>query len=295
MPLKTSLVFMAALTCTCATAQAPQPAARINAPSETLPSGSPLSWVKAAALTEVTVLQQQGEFSVRYRERKIDAKGDTTREIIEAKEGGVARLIERDGRPITAAEDADERKRLEDALSHPDDFLRHHRRDNAIRNDSSGLVKLMPQAMIYTYTPGQPQLGNGMPPQVVMDFEPDPKFHAPTMLSDLLTGLAGRIWIDARDKHVTRVEGRVLHPVNLGYGIVARFYPGGTITFEQRPIGDGHWMYAQVNEHLTVRALMVKTLPEDVQMTSSEVVPMPALIRYQDAIRQLLAMKFPLR
>ena len=280
----------------CARMKAQAPRSVEPTPEHTaLPAGSPLSWVQAATQTEVEVLQQQGAFSVRYRERKIDAKGDTTREIIEAKEGGVARLMERDGKPISGADDAAERERLQQALTHPDEFLRHHRRDDSIRDDSAGLVKLMPQAMLYSYAPGQPQLANATHPQVVLDFSPNPKFHPPSMLSDLLTGLAGRLWIDAEDKHVIRVEGRVLHPVNFGYGIVAHFYPGGTITFEQRAIGDGHWMYAQVMEHLMVRALMVKTIPEDVQMTSSEVMPLPKLLGYQDAIRELLAMPIPLQ
>lgn len=288
MPLKALLVISAA---TCLSAAAPER----HAAQAAWPTGTPVSWVQAAAKTEDAVLRQQGEFSMQYRERKIDAKGDTTREIIEAKEGGVARLLERNGRPITAAEDADERARLEDALAHPNEFARHHRRDDAIRSDTLDLVKLMPEAMIYTYTPGQPQLGAGTPQQVVLDFEPDPKFRPPTMLSDLLTGLAGRIWINAKDLHMTRVDGRVLHPVNLGYGIVARFYPGGTITFEQRPLGDGHWMYAHMHEQLTVRAFLVRTMPEDVQMTSSDVVPLSRLIGYQEAIRRLLAMRVTLR
>ncbi|QMV19850.1 hypothetical protein GOB94_15030 [Granulicella sp. 5B5] len=269
---------------------APASGARGTEPDET-----PVSWVEAAVQNEVGLLLQQGTFSVSYRERKIDAKGDTTREIVESKEGGVARLVERNGKPITAVEDAAERARLQDALNHPDEFLRHHHRDNGMRDDVSKLVKLMPQAMTYSYTPGQPQPANAKSLQIVLDFEPNPKFHPPTMMSELLTGLAGRVWIDAETKHVTRIEGRVLHPVNFGFGIVARIYPGGTIVFEQARMNDGHWIYSHVDEHLTVRALLVKTVPENVQMTSYDVEPMQGLIGYQDAIRRLLAMPIPLR
>ena len=263
--------------------------------STTDPSGSSDAWVEASVQNEVAVLQQQGTFSVQYRERKVDARGDVTRIVIEAKEGGVARLIERNGKPITAAEDAAERIRLQDTMNHPDEFAHHHRRDIATRNDAVAMVKLMPKAMIYTFAAGQPQLPNEKSPQVVLDFTPDSKFHPPTMLSQALTGFAGRVWIDETTKHVTRIEGRVLRPVNFGFGLVARLYPGGTFALDQVDAGDGHWVYSHVEDHLVVRAMMVKTMTESVDMRSSEIEPLPALLGYQDAIRKLLAMPIPLR
>lgn len=261
-------------------------------PSE--PAGAASAWVQAAVHNEVQILQQQGTFSVQYRERKIDAKGDTTRLMIEAKEGGVARLIERDGKPISAADDAAERARLQDALQHPEEFVRHHRRDASTRNDAIELVKLMPKAMLYTYTPGQPQLPDVKAQQIVLDYTPDPKFHPPTMLSQSLTGLAGRVWVDEETKHVTRIEGHVLHPVNFGFGILARLYPGGTVALEQVNAGDGHWIYSHVEDHLVVRAMMIKTVNNNVDMRSSHIEPLPALVGYQEAIRMLLAAPVPL-
>jgi hypothetical protein len=258
------------------------------------PAGPASAWVDAAVRNEVTILQQQGTFSVQYTERKIDTKGDVTRLIIESREGGVARLIERNGEPITAAEDAAERTRLGETANHRDEFLRHHRHDASTRNDAVALMKLMPTAMIYTYAAGQPQLPNVKSPQTVLDFTPNPKFHAPTMLSEALTGFAGRVWIDEANKHVTRIEGKVLHPVNFGFGILARLYPGGTVALEQVDAGDGHWVYSHIEDHLVVRAMMVKTVNQSVEMRSSHIEPLPALLGFQDAIKKLLATQIPL-
>jgi hypothetical protein len=262
--------------------------------AKTEPVGPAATWVEAAVQNEVAILQQQGTFSVQYRERKVDSKGDVTRLMIESKDGGVARIIERNGKPITAAEDAAERTRLEDALNHPSEFLRHHHRDASTRNDAVELVRLMPKAMVYTYAPGQPQLPNVKAQQIVLDYTPNPKFHPPTMLSESLTGLAGRVWIDEETRHVTRIEGRVLRPVNFGFGILARLYPGGTVALEQVEAGDGHWVYSHVEDHLVVRAMMVKTMNENVDMRTSHIEPLPALVGYQEAIRMLLAEQIPL-
>jgi hypothetical protein len=264
-----------------------------------VPEGTPRSWAETAIANEVAIIESEDRAPVRYRQRKVDAKGDTTREIIEAKDGTVARLVERNGQPITAADDALERERLTAEIADPDAFLKHHKRDKATRQDAKDLIHLLPQAMIYTYAPGQPQRPSANPsqdpPQVVLDFRPDPAFHPPTMAADLLTGIEGRVWIDARSHCMIRVEGRVLHAVNFGFGIVAKIYPGGTVEFEQtRAIGD-RWAYSHLEEHLTARVLMVKTLPENTVMTSSDFRPMPSLISYQDAIKLLLAMQIPLR
>jgi hypothetical protein len=258
-----------------------------------LPLGSPESWADAATRNEVSILQQQGTFSVRFNEHKIDSKGDTLRVVIESKQGSVARLMERNGKPISPEEDTAERERLEYAINHRDEFLKHHRRDSSTRNDSIQLIQIMPKAMLYSYAPDQPQPAGVTSRQVVLDFKPNPDFHPPTMLSDLLTGLQGRVWIDEETQHVTRIEGNVLHVVNFGFGMVARIYPGGSVVFEQANVGGSHWVFSHLDEHLVVRALMVKTMPENTSMTASDFEMLPAAVSYQDAIRMLLAMPLP--
>jgi hypothetical protein len=253
------------------------------------------TWVEAATRNEVELIRQQGTFSVRYKERKVDARNDTTRLVIESRQGAVARLIERNGKPISAAEDTAERARLQEAIDHPDDFYKHHRKDAQQRHDAVQLVQLMPRALLFSYAPGQPQRSGVAAPEVVLDFQPDPGFHPPTMLADVLTGLQGRLWIDAATQHVTRVEGHVLKPVNFGFGMLAKLYPGGTLTLEQTSAGGGHWIYSDMEEHLTVRALMVKTLPENMHIGSSDIQLLPALLSYQDAIHALMAMPVALR
>ena len=113
------------------------------------------------------------------------------------------------------------------------------------------------------------------------------------MVSELLTGIEGRLWIDARLHVVTRGEARVVRAVNFGWGMLAHIYPGGTVEFEQAPIGDGHWIYSRVDEHLKIREVMVKTANENTTMTAANIVRMPEQLSYQDAIRKLLDTPLP--
>jgi hypothetical protein len=261
----------------------------------TAPADTPRSWVESTCAHELHIIDDDGTLPLSYRERKIDAKGDTTREIIETRQGSVARLLERNGQPITAAEDTAERQRLSAILASPSDFIRHHKRDTSIRDDTMQVVRLFPQAMIFTYVPGQPQQPGATSPQVVIDFHPDPAFKPPTMFSELLTGIEGRIWIDTQSHRLTRIEGRVLRPVNFGFGLLARIYPGGTIELEQTNVSGDRWVYSRLVQHLTLRAMMVKTIPEDNQMSATDFHLLPKPLTFQEAIQQLLATPIPLR
>jgi hypothetical protein len=259
------------------------------------PPGPPLDWVKAATTNELSIIDDNGALPLRYRVRKIDARSDTTREEIETRQGDVARLIERNGLPITAQEDKAEKDRLNAILQAPAEFIKHHKRDTSTRGDVMQLVRLMPQAMIYSYAPAQPQPPAATTPQIVIDFHSDPAFKPPTMFAEILTGLEGRMWVDAKSRRLTRIEGHVLRPLNFGFGILAHVYPGGTIELEQTNAGGDRWVYSHLMEHLTVRAMMVKTMPENSQMTASDFRPLPAPVSFQEAVHLLLAMQIPLR
>jgi hypothetical protein len=130
---------------------------------------------------------------------------------------------------------------------------------------------------------------------VVLDYHPDPSFHPPNMLADLLTGIEGRVWIDEASQHIVKIEGRVLKPVNFGFGMVAHIYPGGTLEMEQTPTEGGRWLYSHLEQHLSVRVAMVKTVPDNVRVSSWDFTVLPGPVGWQEAIHTLLAMPLPAR
>jgi hypothetical protein len=259
-----------------------------------MPPGTPNSWVEAAVRSELALMQEE-HHPMRYLIRVADRKGDKTREVIESAQGNVARLIQRDGKPITATEDAAERTRLNDILASPDDFLKHQEHNSAARIYAIQLIKLLPQAGLYTYAPGQPQPQGVTSPQVVIDFRPNPAFHPPTMMAELLTGLKGRVWIDARSGTMTRIEGEVLRPVNFGWGVVARIYAGGHVEFEQTCVEGKRWIYSHLDEDLTVREMMLRTVNDKTKMSTWNFQLLPSPMSFQDAVHTLLAEQIPLQ
>lgn len=220
--------------------------------------------------------------------RIVNAKGDQVRDIIESKDGSVARLILRDGKPLTEEQDKAERQRLNNMLKDPDAFTKHIKDNESGKKIADQLIRLMPDAMIYTYVPGQPQTGKhpGMT-EIVIDYEPNPKFHPPTTTAEALTGLKGRAWIDSKTKQIVRMEGNIFRSVNFGWGMLAHIYPGGQLVFEQADVGGDRWIFTHFTERISVRALMVKTLNIQSDIDAWAFQPVPAM-SYQDAIRDLL-------
>jgi hypothetical protein len=258
------------------------------------PSVPARTWAVDCANNEMLVILHPDSY-LRYRMHVIDEKGDQLRDQIETPEGSVARLIGRDGRALTPDEDSAERGRLNYMLSSPASFERHIRREQDNKKMGVDLLKLMPDAMIWSYVPNQPQLPNQPstePPLVVLDFKPNPKWTPPTTASETLTGLEGRIWIDPRTRRMVHLEGDLFHAVNIGWGMVAHIYAGGTITLQQTNAGGQRWIVDHIVEQLTVRALMVKNIKQRLVFDTSNYQPVSAM-SYQQAIKTLLDTPLP--
>jgi hypothetical protein len=252
-----------------------------------------------AVANEVKLVQFDRTY-LRYRTHVKDAKGDVIRDVIESKDGTVARVILRDNRALTPEEDARERDRLQAMLDSPDDFAKHIQKDRTGKKLATDLMKLLPQAMVFSYPPSQPQRNDkpsGAPEELVLDFKPNSAWSPPTMASQALTGIEGRCWIDARTHNLIRLDADLFQPVNFGFGVLAHLYPGGKFLLEQQPVGDQHgvdsrWIANHFIERVTVRAMMVKTLKENIDLIASAFSPIPEM-GYREAIRMLLDTPLP--
>ncbi|WP_433965634.1 hypothetical protein [Tunturiibacter gelidiferens] len=205
----------------------------------------------------------------------------------------MARLIMRDGKPLTEEQDKSERQRLSDMIASPSTYFRHIRNTDSERKMADKLVPLMPDAAIYTYTPGQPQTGkNGGAREIVIDYKPNPKFNPPNTEAEALTGLEGRIWIDAKSHYLVRMDGTIARGVNFGWGMLAHIYPGGKLALSQTNIGENRWIFTYFSMKLSVRALMLKTVNVHTESTASDFQKLGPM-SYQDAIRMMLDTPLP--
>ncbi|WP_353070806.1 hypothetical protein [Tunturiibacter gelidiferens] len=252
----------------------------------------PRSWVVDASKNELIALHHNDSY-LRYRTHTLSEKGDVVRDVVESKDGTVARLIMREGKPLTEEQDKSERQRLNDMIASPSAYFRHIRNSDSERKMADKLVPLMPDAAIYTYTPGQPQSGkNGGAREIVIDYKPNPKFNPPNTEAEALTGLEGRVWIDAKSHYLVRMEGTISRGVNFGWGMLAHIYPGGKLVLDQTNISENRWIFTYFSMKLSVRALMLKTVNVHTESTASDFQKLGPM-SYQDAIRMMLNTPLP--
>jgi hypothetical protein len=267
------------------------------APSDAATEDSPLSispraWATDAAANELVALHHKNSY-LRYRMETTNEKGTQVRDVVESKDGTVARLILKDGKPLTEEQDKAEKQRLNDMIASPSTYFKHVKSSDQEKKMADTLVPMMPDAMINTYTPGQPQSGrNGGALEIVLDYKPNPKWVPPSTEAQALTGLEGRVWIDAKTHSVVRMEGKITHGVNFGWGMLAHIYPGGTLEMNQTNVVGDRWIFTDFSMQLSVRALMVKTLNIHSTAKASGFQVLEPM-NYQDAIRMLLATPLP--
>ena len=257
-----------------------------------LPSISPHALAAEAAANELVALHHKGSY-LRYRMETVNERGEQVRDVIESKDGTVARLILKDGKPLTPEQDKAERQRLNDMIASPAAFAKHVKNTESEKSMADKLVPMIADAMINTYTPGQAQSGrNGGAPEIVLDYKPNPKFVPPSTEAQALTGLEGRVWIDAKTHYVVRMEGTIFRPVNFGWGMIAHIYPGGKLVMNQTNAGDNRWIFTDFSMELSVRALMVKKLDIRSSAKASNYQKLGPM-SYQDAIHLLLETPLP--
>ncbi|AFL87909.1 hypothetical protein Terro_1603 [Terriglobus roseus DSM 18391] len=246
------------------------------------------------ALVAEAVKYQMEDFhhtswGLRYRVHRVDSKDDSVRELIESADGNVARTLSHHGRPLSDEETAAEEKRLR-ALSATE---LSRRRRSADSSDKYGLelIGAFPHAMLFTVAPSQTQLPQFSRPQVVLNFSPNPQYHPQTTAQEVLPGIAGRMWIDAETHHLLRIELNVTKNLNLMFGILARVYQGGTLTYEQQAIGGGHYAYRNIDINVKLRELMVKVVPYHETLTATDITYLPTPPRLKEAVEMLLSSK----
>jgi hypothetical protein len=235
------------------------------------------------ALGEELRMGEDHSHPMRYRLRRQSPRLTTTKEIVETRDGGVARLVAVNDRPLDAADEQKEEARL-DALERDPSLQQHRKRGE---DNDAGIVlkvlRMMPQAFLYQYE----GLGQGPAgPVQKYSFRPNPRFSPPDLETQALTAMTGEVWIDAARERVVRLAGSLTQDTNYGWGILGKLNKGGWLLIEQGDVAGRDWRITHVQLKMTLRILFkTKVFDTDQQMHNYD--PVPAGIDYRAAIRLL--------
>jgi hypothetical protein len=222
--------------------------------------------------------------SFRFRQHKLDPKGSTVKEIFETKDGDVARLIEKDGKPLPPDEEQAEMERLNNLLAHPE--LQEHRHKKEQEDGARGdeMVRMLPDAFLFT-ADGTVDGPNG--PCYRLKFRPDPAFAPPDREGQVYHGMVGELWVDKAQMRLVKIDAHLISDVNFGWGVLGRLYKGGSILVENADVGLHHWETTHMKLQLQGKIMMMKSVDFSTTEDYSNFQMMPQELTYQEAIRLL--------
>lgn len=193
--------------------------------------------VNRALAGELEAAQDSGH-PMRYTLHKISPRLTSTKQIVETKDGDVARLTLVFDKPLSPAAEQQEETRL-DALSR-NPGLQHHRKQSEDADTARALkvLRALPNAFTFQYA-GPADSPSGALQKFT--FKPNPNFSAPDIETTALSQMSGQIWIDAQKARVTRLDGHLDQDVDFGWGILGRLKKGGWMMIDQADVGGNQW------------------------------------------------------
>ncbi len=228
---------------------------------------------------------------MRYLLRKTSPRLTTTKEILETRDGEVARLTAVDNKPLSAADESNEEARLHALLGDPGKQRRRRQAEDDDAGRALKVLRALPSAFLYQDAgPGQGPTGK----VEKFTFRPNPAFTPLYLETEVLPAMAGEIWIDPVHLRVARLEGHVQKDVDFGWGILGRLNKGGWIVIEQADVGPDkgidQWRTVHFQMQMSGR-VVIKTRVFDTTEDQSNYAPLPLGMSYQKAIELLLSGK----
>ena len=211
-------------------------------------------------------------------QQKLDVNGrptestTETREVLNLYDQEYARLVKKDGKPLTGAKAHAEQARFDKAVekrSHETPLDRAKREDARRKSDAEALTCQNEMTQVFTFRMAGETAVNGRPAWMI-DAEPKPDAAPRCGMLKVLTRFHFRLWVDQQDSRWARWEGDNIAPVT-----VAKFLlrvPTGTMhwTFEQSRHEDGTWLDSRDEVTLSAKLLMLATVRLHVVYTYSD-------------------------
>jgi len=177
----------------------------------------------------------------------------------------VERLIERDGRPLSADERDRNEARLRKAV---DEFKalsaaereRHREEERRKYAEENAWLKELPEALDCQLV-GEETL-NGRAVQVFA-FWPRPGYQPRNLRTRAFQKVTGRLWIDKEEREMVRLQAEMFADVVVGWGLIGRFFKGTRVAIERQRAQPKVWLTISEVVRFAGRILLVKSINEE--------------------------------
>ncbi len=175
------------------------------------------------------------------------------------------RVVERNGKPLSTDQQADEDKNVQKRVAEIDREIAKKEAKAALQKENQTAEEQDNRISIAELL----RASNLTNPRrerfrerdvIVFDFEPNPNFDYKNAKSFLkfFGKTAGVMWIDEKDKQVARIEAVLAENFKIGGGILANLKKGASFALEQERVGGEIWLPSSADVNLSVKVLLVK-------------------------------------
>jgi len=240
--------------------------------------------VERALATESSAAQDLSHAGhpMRYRLHKVSSRLTTTKEIVETREGDVARLLSINDQPLSQADEQNEQARLSALEDNPSLQQRRKQSEDSDAARAMKVLRVLPTAFLYRFE-GAGTAATGTVEK--FSFRPNPHFSPPDFETGVLTAMAGEIWIDPVQERVVRLAGSLQQDKEIALGI-AELDKGGWVEIEQADVGGHQWRIVHLKLVMNGRVLFKSKNSNSVQ-EYTEFAPLPSDLGYRQAIQLL--------
>ncbi|MDM7922239.1 MAG: hypothetical protein QUS14_08050 [Pyrinomonadaceae bacterium] len=201
--------------------------------------------------------------SIRRELRKdgiLRETGSETYQLSFYKGNRIRRLIEKNGKPLSPREQAEEDKETAKRVEEIEKEIAKAEARNSSGPPSGEGPRISIAEVLRASKLVNPRRERYKGRDVIVfDFEPNPSFDYKNAKSFLkfFGKTAGVMWIDEKDKQVARLEAFLADSFKVGGGLLAKLRKGASFTLEQERVNNEIWLPSTADINLSVRVLLV--------------------------------------
>jgi hypothetical protein len=211
----------------------------------------------------------------RYRDVQKDGT-DTVSIVVETGRGSVKRLIEKNGRPLSAPEARAEDDRVQTFIHDPSQLAKQKKDGQQDGKNAEELLRMLPDAFTW-------KVGSDDGENITLNFEPNPKFSPPDFQGRVLGQMAGQLVVNKGQNRIVTIRGKLTQDVMIGWGILGHLKGGGTFRVERREVTPKMWQIVETHVHIEGKALFFKSIGQQQDEVQTNFMQMPDGITLEQA------------
>jgi hypothetical protein len=187
---------------------------------------------------------------------EMDSKGKVTKtegqeyEVFFVHGHGIARMVKKDGKPLTDEEQKKETERVTKAVEKAENPPPEPHKEGQNIN----MLHIL--AVADARNPRRENFRGRS--TLIYDFVGRKDLKAQGLSEDLSKKLQGTIWIDETDRQVARLEAAIIDNFHLGGGVLINIQKGSRFIFDQALVNGEIWLPSSTEGTVQARVLLVK-------------------------------------